>query len=78
MSMIKKTEKCVTLAIGDGANDCNMIQNAHVGVGLRGVEGMQAFNVGVVFSVFPVSLCELRTSGLVMPFLGLRLWHFTV
>ena len=24
----------VTLAIGDGANDVNMIQRAHVGVGL--------------------------------------------
>eukprot|EP00743_Colponemidia_sp_Colp-15_P003792 GILK01004090.1.p1 GENE.GILK01004090.1~~GILK01004090.1.p1 ORF type:complete len:1295 (-),score=222.23 GILK01004090.1:130-3960(-) len=34
----------VTLAIGDGANDCNMIQAAHVGVGLRGEEGLQAFN----------------------------------
>jgi phospholipid-transporting ATPase len=28
-----------TLAIGDGANDVNMITAAHVGVGLRGVEG---------------------------------------
>lgn len=35
----------VTLAIGDGANDCGMIQAADVGVGLRGEEGMQAFNV---------------------------------
>jgi magnesium-transporting ATPase (P-type) len=28
-----------TLAIGDGANDINMIQSAHVGVGLMGKEG---------------------------------------
>ena len=28
-----------TLAIGDGANDVNMITAAHVGVGIRGVEG---------------------------------------
>ncbi len=28
-----------TLAIGDGANDVNMITSAHVGVGIRGVEG---------------------------------------
>lgn len=35
----------VTLAVGDGANDCNMIQSAHVGVGIRGKEGLQAFNV---------------------------------
>ena len=28
-----------TLAIGDGANDVNMITAAHVGIGIRGVEG---------------------------------------
>lgn len=28
-----------TLAVGDGANDVNMITAAHVGVGIRGVEG---------------------------------------
>lgn len=32
----------ITLAIGDGANDVNMIQEAHVGMGLYGKEGMQA------------------------------------
>ena len=31
-----------TLAIGDGANDVNMITAAHVGVGIKGVEGQQA------------------------------------
>jgi len=33
-----------TLAIGDGANDVAMIQEAHVGVGISGQEGMQAVN----------------------------------
>lgn len=33
-----------TLAIGDGANDVAMIQEAHVGVGIRGEEGLQATN----------------------------------
>ena len=28
-----------TLAIGDGANDVNMINTAHVGVGIAGLEG---------------------------------------
>ena len=28
-----------TLAIGDGANDVNMITSAHVGVGIHGKEG---------------------------------------
>lgn len=32
----------ITLAIGDGANDTNMINRAHVGVGVRGIEGSQA------------------------------------
>ncbi|EAS06174.1 phospholipid-translocating P-type ATPase, flippase family protein (macronuclear) [Tetrahymena thermophila SB210] len=31
-----------TLAIGDGANDVNMITEAHVGIGIKGLEGMQA------------------------------------
>ncbi|KAL4451009.1 hypothetical protein ABPG74_021331 [Tetrahymena malaccensis] len=31
-----------TLAIGDGANDVNMISAAHVGIGIRGKEGQQA------------------------------------
>ena len=29
----------ITLAIGDGANDVNMINAAHVGVGIKGLEG---------------------------------------
>ena len=28
-----------TLAIGDGANDVNMINAAHIGVGISGLEG---------------------------------------
>lgn len=32
----------ITLAIGDGANDVNMINSADVGVGVRGIEGSQA------------------------------------
>ena len=28
-----------TLAIGDGANDVNMITAAHLGVGISGLEG---------------------------------------
>lgn len=34
----------MTLAIGDGANDVGMIQEAHVGVGISGKEGRQAVN----------------------------------
>jgi magnesium-transporting ATPase (P-type) len=40
---VKKMRKDqITLAIGDGANDVNMIESAHVGVGIMGKEGNQA------------------------------------
>jgi phospholipid-transporting ATPase len=32
----------ITLAIGDGANDVNMITTAHIGIGISGLEGQQA------------------------------------
>ncbi len=32
----------MTLAIGDGGNDVNMIQKAHIGIGIMGKEGNQA------------------------------------
>ena len=35
----------VTLAIGDGANDIAMIQEAHVGIGIAGKEGLQAARI---------------------------------
>ncbi|XP_066929021.1 phospholipid-transporting ATPase IF-like isoform X2 [Clytia hemisphaerica] len=35
-------DKPITLAIGDGANDCSMIQEANVGCGIMGKEGRQA------------------------------------
>ncbi|KAK7717185.1 drs2 neo1 protein [Botryosphaeria dothidea] len=41
----KKVKKSITLAIGDGANDIAMIQEAHVGIGITGKEGLQAARV---------------------------------
>lgn len=41
-SMIKLRKGIRALAIGDGANDVNMITAAHVGVGIAGLEGTQA------------------------------------
>lgn len=40
-----KVSGSITLAIGDGANDIAMIQEAHVGVGITGKEGLQAARV---------------------------------
>ncbi|KAJ3205484.1 hypothetical protein HK099_000819, partial [Clydaea vesicula] len=40
--LVKKNVKCITLAIGDGANDVSMIQSANIGVGIMGREGTQA------------------------------------
>ncbi|KAK9119538.1 hypothetical protein Scep_017631 [Stephania cephalantha] len=41
-SLVKNGARKITLSIGDGANDVSMIQAAHVGVGISGLEGMQA------------------------------------
>jgi phospholipid-translocating ATPase len=41
-SIRKQVKNSVTLAIGDGANDIAMIQEAHVGIGITGREGLQA------------------------------------
>ena len=40
--LVKQNMSTVTLAVGDGANDVPMIQAAHVGVGISGLEGLQA------------------------------------
>lgn len=42
VEMVKNGLDCLTLSIGDGANDVAMIQEAHVGVGIAGEEGRQA------------------------------------
>uniref|UniRef100_A0A8C1XFQ3 Phospholipid-transporting ATPase n=1 Tax=Cyprinus carpio TaxID=7962 RepID=A0A8C1XFQ3_CYPCA len=42
VEMVRKHSTSITMAIGDGANDVNMIKTAHIGVGLCGVEGSQA------------------------------------
>ena len=43
MRLVKESkQKPVTAAIGDGANDVAMIQEAHVGLGIYGKEGRDA------------------------------------
>jgi len=42
VSLVKDGLKVLCLSIGDGANDISMIQEANIGVGIAGQEGMQA------------------------------------
>ncbi|PHH68226.1 hypothetical protein CDD80_168 [Ophiocordyceps camponoti-rufipedis] len=43
VKLVKKYRReSILLAIGDGANDVSMIQAAHIGVGISGMEGLQA------------------------------------
>ncbi|KIJ29002.1 hypothetical protein M422DRAFT_129575, partial [Sphaerobolus stellatus SS14] len=42
VKLVNKSSKSILLSIGDGANRMPMIQAAHVGVGISGVEGLQA------------------------------------
>lgn len=51
VKLVKKNQKAILLAIGDGANDVSMIQAAHVGVGISGVE------VSSIVLSFTNSLC---------------------
>lgn len=60
--LIRHYARRVTLSIGDGANDVSMIQAAHVGVAIRGQEGMQA----VMASDFAISQFRFLTELLLV------------
>ncbi|XP_042349883.1 phospholipid-transporting ATPase VB [Plectropomus leopardus] len=51
VKIVREKLKVMTLAVGDGANDVNMIQAADIGIGISGQEGMQA----VMASDFAIS-----------------------
>lgn len=63
--LIKKSkEKPMTAAIGDGANDVSMIQEAHVGLGIYGKEGRNAArSADFAFSKFKFTRRLLLTHG---------------
>ncbi|KAM9849719.1 phospholipid-transporting ATPase VB [Aulostomus maculatus] len=51
VKVVREKLKVMSLAVGDGANDVNMIQAADIGIGISGQEGMQA----VMASDFAIS-----------------------
>ncbi|XP_057819664.1 phospholipid-transporting ATPase 3 isoform X2 [Cryptomeria japonica] len=61
-TLIRYNARKVTLSIGDGANDVSMIQAAHIGVAVRGQEGMQA----VMASDFAISQFRFLTDLLLV------------
>ena len=53
VQLIKKKTDAITLAIGDGGNDVNMIKTSNVGIGIFGKEGYQAaYNSDYAISQF--------------------------
>ena len=76
--LVKEKSSCV-LAIGDGENDVNMINKAHVGIGIYGKEGTQAtkvadfaigeFKILWKLTIFSGRLNYLRTSNFVLIYL---------
>ena len=54
VELVKAAQLGITLAIGDGANDVGMIQSAHVGVGISGLEGLQVH----LISAMKENLCR--------------------
>lgn len=42
--LLKRKMGRTTLSVGDGANDVSMLQEADIGVGISGVEGMQVLS----------------------------------
>jgi phospholipid-translocating ATPase len=51
-----------TLAIGDGGNDMRMIQQADIGVGISGREGLQAADYSIGSEYFFFLLCASHVS----------------
>ncbi|XP_076889767.1 phospholipid-transporting ATPase 3-like [Bidens hawaiensis] len=60
--LVRKGANKITLSIGDGANDVGMIQAANIGVGISGLEGMQA----VMASDFAIAQFQFLTDLLLV------------
>lgn len=49
--MVKLATGKTTLAIGDGANDVGMLQEADIGIGISGAEGMQVWKALIMLFI---------------------------
>lgn len=63
VKLVKKNQKAILLAIGDGANDVSMIQAAHVGVGISGVEVTSIIYLGIGLPVLTLYIIVGIASG---------------
>ena len=64
VKFVKRNTKDLTLAIGDGENDVNMIKAAHIGIGIYGKEGAQAaYNSDYAFYEFKYLKILLFANG---------------
>lgn len=59
--LVKVRPGGTTLAIGDGANDVGMLQEADIGIGISGYEGMQVIKFSFNKSKTQSPLFILRT-----------------
>lgn len=60
VKLVKKNTNALLLAIGDGANDVSMIQAAHVGVGISGVEVGEPVHCPLHLITEFVRVCKLH------------------
>lgn len=57
--LLRNRTRNTTLAIGDGANDVGMLQEADIGIGISGFEGMQVNMLIMWLTAYDFMFCEV-------------------